>query len=148
MTMDPMWMDGNTVRLELEAPAGTLYSVELPLVALMAQLDDGEIVRFTYDRTDPETGTVIHGAARLVLQSLPDPRDAVTAAPPAPREEWLERPSGPPARILVDGPGCTPAGATVLADGLGSDGVDCVFDSCPRDPEDCHDGCEEAPENQ
>jgi hypothetical protein len=70
-----LWMDGSTVSLQLVAPSGLLYSVELPLVVLMAQLDDGEVVRFTYDRRDPETGAMHSGAARLVLENLPDPRE-------------------------------------------------------------------------
>lgn len=78
-----LWMDGSTVSLQLVAPSGLLYSVELPLVVLMAQLDDGEIVRFTYDRIDPETGATYSGAARLVLQNLPDPRETEEQPPAA-----------------------------------------------------------------
>lgn len=78
-----LWMDGSTVSLQLVAPSGLLYSVELPLVVLMAQLDDGEIVRFVYDRTDPETGVTHSGAARLVLQTLTDPRETEEQPPAA-----------------------------------------------------------------
>lgn len=78
MPMPEMWMQGSTVELQLTAPEGPLFVMPLPLVVLMAQISDGEIVRFTWDHTDPETGESSRGAARLVLQELPDPRDRKT----------------------------------------------------------------------
>lgn len=71
-----MWADGTQLVLSIEAPAGLLYRQSLPEAVLTARLGGGEIVRFTYDLTDPETGEVTHGAARLLLQDMPDPRQA------------------------------------------------------------------------
>lgn len=79
-----MWADGTQLVLSIEAPAGLLYRQSLPAAVLTARLAGGEMMRFTYDLTDPETGEVTHGAARLLLQDMPDPRRAAPVDPSEP----------------------------------------------------------------
>lgn len=79
-----MWADGNNLILIVDAPEGLLYQQTFPMAVFSAVIaGDGEIIRFTYDWTDPEDGQVTRGAARLVLQQLPDPRDQKTEEQPA-----------------------------------------------------------------
>lgn len=79
-----MWADGSNLILTVNAPEGLLYQQTFPMAVFAAVIaGDGEIIRFTYDWTDPEDGQVTRGAARLVLQQLPDPRDQKTEEQPA-----------------------------------------------------------------
>ena len=78
-----MWVNGQGLQLQVQSPAGPVYLQELYMVALMARAYGGEIIRFTYDSTDPETGETISGAGRIVYEELPDPRAEVQPAPPA-----------------------------------------------------------------
>ena len=89
-----MWADGSNLILTVNAPEGLLYQQTFPMAVFSAMIaDDGEIIRFTYDWTDPEDGQVTRGAARLVLQQLPDPRDQKTE----------EQPVGPADATAPDG---------------------------------------------
>lgn len=74
-TIPPMWFDGNVGNLVVDTEAGPVYRTSLALAVFAAKVCDGEIIRFTYDHTDPETGTVTSGAARIVIEELPDPRE-------------------------------------------------------------------------
>lgn len=75
MTPPKMWLDANGVWLVLDTTAGPLLRGTLGALALQAEiLDAAEVVRFTYDLTDPETGETRSGAARLIFEPLPDPR--------------------------------------------------------------------------
>lgn len=77
-----MWMDGNGTQLSVSLPEhGPLLAGPLPWLVILAQLSKGELLRFTYDWTDPETGETTAGAARLVLEPLPDPRTEPPANP-------------------------------------------------------------------
>lgn len=79
-----MWADGSNLILSISAPEGLLYQQTIPMAVFSARIaGDGEIIRFTYDWTDPEDGTVTRGAGRLVLQDLPDPRAEEQPAAPA-----------------------------------------------------------------
>ena len=70
-----MWVDGNGLQLSVQAPSGPLYLQELGVAVLVAKMaGTGEVLRFTYDVVDPEDGSTIRGAARIVLEDLPDPR--------------------------------------------------------------------------
>lgn len=78
-----MWAEGSNLILSVHAPEGLLYQQTFPMAVFSAVIaGDGEIIRFTYDWTDPEDGQVTRGAARLVLQQLPDPRDQKTEEQP------------------------------------------------------------------
>lgn len=84
MTAPKMWLNSNGVWLTLDTSAGPLLRGDLGALALQAQIldTDGEVVRFTYDLTDPETGETRSGAARLVFESIPDPRENSGAKKP------------------------------------------------------------------
>ncbi len=69
-----MWADGSDLKLILDSPHGWIYAQSLPVAVLQGRIGGEEILRFTWSWTDPEDGTVIGGAARLVLQELEDPR--------------------------------------------------------------------------
>jgi hypothetical protein len=82
--MPAFWMHSDGVRLVIDSSAGPLYVQPLNIIPLRAVgYPDGEIVRYTWDWTDPETGEVTRGAGRLVYEPLPDPRAEVQPAPPA-----------------------------------------------------------------
>lgn len=69
--MNPAWLDGTHAELSVSLPGiGPVLVQPLPLLPLMTKLTDGEVIRFTYSRTDPETGVTTHGAARLILEEV------------------------------------------------------------------------------
>lgn len=77
MTTQPvMWADGNDLHLSITAPSGLVYQQTFAMAVLTAKAgsDDGEVIRFTYDLVDPEDGTTTRGAARILVQEIPDPR--------------------------------------------------------------------------
>lgn len=78
MTFPHMWFDaGDNARICINVPAGPILDLPLSLAALTARVaEDHEVLRFTYELTDPETGDVTTGAARLAIAPLPDPREA------------------------------------------------------------------------
>jgi len=95
-----MGVHGNGITLTIQSPHGPLYVQELPMAALLAKVSGGEILRFTYDVTDPEEGTVTRGAARLVIEEIPDPRPFIA-------EETGRQPLGAGASVPHVVP-CTP----------------------------------------
>jgi hypothetical protein len=132
---DPvMWADGNGLQLAVQSPHGPLYLQDLALVALRAQAYGGEILRFTYDRTDPEDGTVTRGAGRIVYQELPDPRqtpegEACAICGGSPHLPQPEVPGAPYHRYVKKGEEqpAAPADAT-------SAPAPTVFDEAAKDP--------------
>ncbi|WP_158806473.1 MULTISPECIES: hypothetical protein [Streptomyces] len=78
-------MDGNELQISITSPHGELYHQSLPLAILVAKASrTDEILRFTYDVVDPDSGeTTYSGAARIMVQDLPDPRAEVQPEPPA-----------------------------------------------------------------
>lgn len=81
-TQAHVWLNGTGAELTVRYPGvGPVVKGELPFLAMAARLaGTPELLRFTYELTDPETGETTYGAARLLLESVPDPRDV----PPAP----------------------------------------------------------------
>lgn len=71
-----MWFNaGSEARICISVPTGPILDLPLSLAAVTALVaEDHEVLRFTYELTDPETGDVTTGAARLAIQPLPDPR--------------------------------------------------------------------------
>lgn len=84
-TSPHLWFQaGSTARLTVTVPAGAILDQTLAILALAAQVaQSNELLRFTYDLTDPETGERIAGAARLLLEHLPDPRENPDAQNPS-----------------------------------------------------------------
>lgn len=78
-----IWANGNELTLILDSPHGPIYLQTLPMAVLHGRLGGEEILRFTWDHTDPEDGTTTSGAARLVLQELEDPRPQQAEGQPA-----------------------------------------------------------------
>lgn len=68
------WVDGTQMHLSIESPDGLIFRQTLPMTACLARMDRGELLRFVWEAVDPEDGTVTRGAARLVVEELPDPR--------------------------------------------------------------------------
>jgi hypothetical protein len=69
-----MWMDGTGTQLAVTCDGRALLAGPLTLLALRALLDsEGELLRFTYEITDPETGETTRGAARLRVEQLEPP---------------------------------------------------------------------------
>lgn len=99
-----MWVNGQGLQLQVQSAAGPLYLQELYMVALMARAYGGEIIRFTYDWTDPEDGHTVSGAGRIVYEELPDPRAQKT------EEQSTEQPASP-AGATVDQKRIVPIGA-------------------------------------
>jgi hypothetical protein len=82
--MDPMWVSGNNLTLTISSPDGPLYEQSLAITAVLAQMTDGEVLRYTFDLADVEEDTTHSGAARIMIELLPDPRTAIPDAAPAP----------------------------------------------------------------
>lgn len=72
-----VWIDGTRAQLSVRYPGqGPILAGELPLLVAAARCasESGELLRFTYSQTDPETGETTSGAARLMIEPLQDPR--------------------------------------------------------------------------
>ena len=72
-----MWFNaGSEARMSVSVPAGPILVDSLAMLAIRASISpDHEVLRYTWEVTDPETGEVTTGAARLVIEPLPDPRE-------------------------------------------------------------------------
>lgn len=78
-----IWANGNELTLILDSPHGWIYARTFPAAVMDSRIGGEEILRFTWDIVDPEDGTTISGAARLVLQELEDPRAQKAEEQPA-----------------------------------------------------------------
>ena len=75
-----MWVDGNGLELIIDSPHGEMLHMPLTAAVFIGRVSgDGEMLRFTWQYTDSEDGTVTRGAARLVVQELEDPRTPTPA---------------------------------------------------------------------
>lgn len=93
--MTEMWVDGNELHLTISAPSGLLYQQTFAMAVVMAKIaDESEVIRFTYDLVDPEDGTTTRGAARILIQEIPDPRAAA--------EETERQPERADATVCTD----------------------------------------------
>jgi hypothetical protein len=86
---DPMWVSGNDLTLSIGSPDGLLYQQSLPITAVLAQMTDGEVLRYTFDLIDPEEETTHPGAARIMIELLPDPRSTAPEADDHPTPEEI-----------------------------------------------------------